>query len=159
MLPGTNSTESDSPVPPPKKAEKVTFAAKPKGPHARLLDLYAQWRRLTEAEGKAIANGQWPEVNRNQACKEQLKEQIVRATGFWLAKWPNPAQQTAEYDRQIRPILAELVMLESNNYELLDAKCQKARAEQGQLDQSVRNLRGLHRAYVPSEPSLWQSYS
>lgn len=64
-----------------------------------LVDLYAEWRRLTEVEGGAIGTGEWSRVERQQSLKQQLKEEIVRATEQFQAEWKEAEADRTAYER------------------------------------------------------------
>lgn len=127
--------------------------------NSELFSLYDQWRLLTEEEGQAIRQGQWHQVNRRQKLKRDLQGKIIQAAESWQASWPQSETSRVEYDRQFRPILAELITMESRNHELISARHDRSQAEIGGLDQSARHLRGLQRAYGSADQGRWHSYS
>ena len=124
-----------------------------------LLALYAQWRTLTEVEGNAIHEGEWRQVQEQQDLKSELKERILSVTESWQLVCPDASAWRQEYERQFRPIVAELIQMESRNSALL-TRCQTAtRAELDHYNGASRNLRGLRKAYVAPGNSHWCSYS
>jgi hypothetical protein len=124
-----------------------------------LLDLYAEWRRLTELEGAAIDREEWPVVFQQQQLKRGLQDEIVRVTEAWNHELSAAREGSAPFDRDIRPIIADLIRLESHNHELVCERRQTAHSLRQTLDQSSANLRAIHRAYAPGAAVRWQSYS
>lgn len=124
-----------------------------------LFDLYAEWRRLTEVEGEAIGSGEWQRVERQQSLKQQLKEEIVQATERLRAEWTEVEREHQAYERRFRPIVDELIVLETRNHRLLSTRRTEARAQLNHLDRTSSNLRGLHRVYGTTAAWRWQSYS
>lgn len=121
--------------------------------------LYAEWRRLTEAEKTAIERSQWAKLHQYQAQKQELQACLLQATECWRAGGADPARCQAEYERQFRPVVDELILLETRNHEMLRCRHEKCRAELEGLGAAARQLRELHRAYAPQRPSWWSSYS
>jgi hypothetical protein len=127
--------------------------------HPALNDLYAEWRRLTEAEGEAITGGQWQLLAAHQQRKQSLKLEIVDATQVWHTEWPQTETRQTEYERRFRPLVDELIQLESRNHELLCQRRRRVESELAELDRSRGQLRGVQRAYAGQASSWWQSYS
>ncbi len=112
--------------------------------------LYEQWRQLTRSEGDAIRVAAWPQVEHCQQAKAQLQPRISEVAARLDA---------AEHEKEFRPVVEELIQLEKQNREVLQAQRQVARHQKDELDQASRNLRQIHRGYVPLAPAHWQSYS
>ncbi len=127
--------------------------------HESLGELYAEWRRASDAEGRAIQAGDWPAVEEWQQCKMTLKARILPAAEAWQKRWPRREQGQVEFEREFRPIVTELISLEHRNDEWLRLRRQTAEAERKAMEDSRRNLRGLHRAYGSGPQPHWQSYS
>jgi len=65
----------------------------------------------------------------------------------------------AEACTAFRPVVEELMTIERRNAaRLRDTRC-SAEQEKQDLDKSSRNLRQLHKSYVPPARAHWQSYS
>lgn len=126
--------------------------------HHRLLDLYAEWRRLTELEGAAIGRDEWPTVAQQQALKRELQTRIVEATELWNRE-AEAGSESARFERELRPLVADLIQLESRNHARLCERREQARVALASLDRSASQLRGIQRAYGPGEGTCWQSYS
>ena len=124
-----------------------------------LHDLYAEWRRLTEAESEAITGGEWDLLAVHQQRKQSLKVEIVEATEVWQCDWPLKESRRTEYERRFRPVVDELIQLESRNHELLCQRRHSAELERAELSRTRGQLRGVQRAYAGQTSAWWQSYS
>jgi len=119
-------------------------------PGEELTALYHQWRTLTEDEGRAIAAEFWPGVEQCQHAKSRLQPRIIEVS---------QRLSTEYHDRLFGPVLEELKNMECQNGTLLRERRQTADRVRETLEQSSRNLRQLHKSYVPPAKILWQSYS
>jgi hypothetical protein len=126
---------------------------------SNLLDLYGQWRTLSDEEAEAIRVAAWPQVARCQDAKQVLQTRILETTDQWHLESLIGHDDHPAMDPQVRRVVEELILLELRNTELVDEQRRNARREQQALDRSSRNLQQLQRAYAPSRESLWQSYS
>lgn len=125
-----------------------------------LLNLYQEWRKLTDAEGLAIRSANWPELQYLQDAKFNLQAQIVSATELVHAELARNPGMAQEVNREFRTLLAELIQMEQRNSQWLSEKRQNAEAEMALANQSSRNLRQVHKAYNTTQgPTAWNSYS
>jgi hypothetical protein len=127
--------------------------------HQLLLDLYAEWRRLSELEGAAIGRDKWPCVAQQQQLKRRLQTRIVEATDAWNRQRPALPGASELFETEFRPIVADLIRLESRNHELLCERRQHAHSAVASLGRSAAHLRGITRAYASGDGVRWQSYS
>lgn len=121
-------------------------------PADELAALFAQWRSLTEEEGKAIESGAWAQVEHYQSAKSRLQPRIVEVS-------QRIGIEVAVHELQFRPIVDELMTMERRNAARLRDTRSSAEQEKQDLDKSSRNLRQLHKSYVPPARAHWQSYS
>jgi hypothetical protein len=119
-------------------------------PTDELAALYAQWRSLSEEEGDAIESRAWTQVEHYQSAKSRLQPRIVEVSA---------RIEVAVHEVQFRPIVEELMALERRNSSRLRETRRSAELEKQVLDKSSRNLRQLHKSYVPPARPHWQSYS
>jgi DNA anti-recombination protein RmuC len=112
--------------------------------------LYKQWRRLTQTEGDAIRLAAWSQVDQCQHAKAQLQPRISEVAS---------RIETDSHERLFRPVVDELIQLEQQNREVLQAHRQVAQQQKEELDKASRHLRQIHRSYVPLAAAHWQSYS
>lgn len=127
--------------------------------HHLLLDLYAEWHRLTDIEGAAIGKDEWSSVEQQQLLKRKLQDQIVQTAEQWHAEQGDTEATRARYEREFRSIVTSLVQQESQNHELLCHRRQYLQSSLAALNQSGIRLRGIHRTYAAEGGSSWQSYS
>lgn len=114
---------------------------------------YEQWRALTAAEGDAIREGHWPEVERIQAGKRRLQESIVAA-----ARELSPEERDRIH-AEFRSLIQQLICLEERNNEQLAGQRHQLEARRQRLEVVSLNLRQLREAYVPPPLPVWHSYS
>jgi hypothetical protein len=118
---------------------------------------YAEWRRLAEAEGKAIREGNWlfvaecqQAIGRLRATVDQLIQQAHQET-------PSPDAQDRKLSR--RANVLELIELQRLNLTSLQQRRQRLANHIEQLSCAGRNLRGIQRSYAPPATPAWSSYS
>lgn len=124
-----------------------------------LLNVLAEWRRLTEREAQAILSDDWKNVAEQQQRKVQLREKINRAREL-----VDPARVTGETagdgdEGTLNAVVTELVALETRNRDVLSVKRQGWQAEFERVNEVVRNLRSVRRTYGGSHSHRWHSYS
>lgn len=121
--------------------------------------LFDDWRDTTRAEREAITNGRWTEVAEHQEHKRALQRAIVRTTDEWQQRWPRTGETSADYERRFRPVLSELISLETQNASLIDELRAVAQGELNRTEQSASTLRSVRRAYGSEARAHWASYS
>ena len=124
-----------------------------------LLDLFQEWRALTEAEGQAIQSATWPEVTRCQDAKSQLQTRLIATHELLQAELKASGLDAEAYDPRYRQVVAELIRLEQRNSEWLADQYQQADQQRNDLARASRNLRQVHRAYARTASANWHSYS
>jgi hypothetical protein len=124
----------------------------------QLLHAYEQWRGLSLVEGEAIRAGDWPHVETCQVAKARLQARITAATAAMRLHAARDGE-TAVVEGRLREVISDLLARERQNESALAAQYRRAREEHAGLNQSVRNLRQVRRAYVGSAPPGWHSYS
>ncbi len=124
-----------------------------------LLGYYQQWQTFSEAEGEAIGSGDWPEVARWQAAKQQLQQSIVNATETLRAEAEAAGVAGAQIENEFHNLVDHLIQLESHNRDAIVVKRQRAQEAWTQLQLASQNLRLIQRAYATARGATWQSYS
>jgi hypothetical protein len=108
--------------------------------------LWRRWRSLSESEGRAIEEGDWDRLLDIQRAKEELRRTIE-------------AGELEAGSRGERPELADLVALERQNLERLEARLALASRERDEVMQHWRRVRqwrvGGGLGVLPG----WQAYS
>jgi hypothetical protein len=126
--------------------------------HHVLLNLYTEWRRITDIEGAAIADEEWPRVEQQQLLKRELQNQIMQTANQWLSEQGETEAACANYEREFRPIVTTLIQRETQNHELLCERRQHLQSRMDSLKQTSARLRNV-RSYTTEGSSSWQSYS
>ena len=121
--------------------------------NAELLELYQEWKRLTEDEAAAIRASDWAEVRSCQEEKHELQPRIIRATD---AAKKNP---DAGFDVRIRECINELILLETRNSQALGKRLEAAEREMSELDRTATRLKQVHKSYTGSRSAAWDQYS
>lgn len=119
-------------------------------PISELTALYEQWRSLTEAEGQAIEATAWVQVEQYQSAKGRLQPRIAEVT---------QRLDASTLEREFRAVVEGLMRLEHRNNALLQRQRHAAERQKQELDRTSRNLRQIHKSYVPPVRTHWQSYS
>ena len=117
----------------------------------QLLELYDQWKHLTEQEGAGILASDWTEVRRCQLSKQELQPEIIRVSN----QVKNASRESEEFEPRLRERINELIRLETNNSANLETRLKSKRQEKESLDRTSQRLRQIHKSYVPSPASVW----
>jgi hypothetical protein len=123
--------------------------------HAQLLELYQEWKRLTEEEGAAIRSSDWAGVRHCQKTKQELQPQIIRATDVAKVA-PGDGR---EFEAQIRECVNELIRLETRNSETLERRLEEVERSREELDQTSIRLKRVQKSYTRGRGSSWDEYS
>ena len=115
-------------------------------------ELYAEWRRLTEAEADAIEREAWDLLSVHQRAKVELRDAIVQAEEAC-----GPFEGAEEVRR--REVIAELICLETRNHEAITRRRCAAQSEQAGLERRRQDLRRIQRTFGARREAVWQSYS
>lgn len=124
-----------------------------------LMNLLAEWRQFSEAEGAAIRSADWHQVSQCQAAKHLLQARIVEAHQVLDSRWELTGGGKAAQDPRVRGAISDLIAMEQRNGEWLEQQWKKAEAERAELSRTSRNLRQVQKAYVPRGDAAWNSYS
>lgn len=124
-------------------------------PNAELLELYREWKRLTEDEGAAIAASNWPAVGACQKAKQDLQPRIIRATD---AAKHAPGGGT-DFEPTIRECVNELIQLEMRNSQELGKRLATAEQEKNGLERTSHRLKQVQKSYSGKRGSVWDQYS
>jgi hypothetical protein len=124
----------------------------------QLWDLYQQWKGLTQKEGDAILSSNWREVRRCQNAKQELQPKIIQLTESAKAEFGTGDQQR-EFDDRLRGCVNELILLETQNSSALGERLDALGLERAELEKSSKQLRQLHKSYLPTQNPTWNNYS
>ena len=107
---------------------------------------WRRWRSLSESDGRAIEEGDWDRLLDIQRAKEELRRTIEA--------WVPEAGSSRD-----RPELADLVALERQNLERLEARLALASRERDEVMQHWRRVRQWRGVGGPGVSPGWQAYS
>ncbi len=124
-----------------------------------LTQLYAHWRRLTECETESIRADAWERLAEIHRQKSALQQDIIAATEPFDAEFARLRATAPAAENPFRKTVAELILLEARNAEILSAKRAAAKAERANLDRTTTTLRHVARSYGHPIGSVWHSYS
>ena len=124
-----------------------------------LTQLYADWRRLTEAETESLREDAWERLAEIHRQKSALQQDIIAATEPFDAEFARHLATVPAAENPFRKIVSELILLETRNAEILSAKRAAAEAERASLERSTTNLPHVARSYGHPIGSVWHSYS
>jgi len=123
-----------------------------------LSELCEQWRLLGQGEGAGIARADWDEVARYQEGKRDLQVRMTAAIDAIKQQAALEGVRDEEIRRRLRQLAAELIALEEENRERLQAQHQATVHQIDASHRASRNLRQMHTAYTSSKEPLWESY-
>ena len=119
-----------------------------------LLHAYGEWRRLAEAEGKAIQSRNWPLLADCQHAIQDFQTHVSRLTLDARDEWKRAGDDRVEKEKSIQPLVNELIAITRQNHALLSAARNTAQHRLGELGEAGVNLKRLHRSYAHGGPAL-----
>lgn len=123
-----------------------------------LAQAYKEWRRLAEAEGKAIRAGDWRFVADCQNALSQLQpiiDGLVRQAGQGSSR----TESGTASPQASRATVLELIELQRRNLASLEERRRRLSAHIEELSRTSRNLRSIQRSYASAARAGWTSYS
>jgi hypothetical protein len=120
-------------------------------PYFKLMELYADWRKLSADECEGLEQQNWGRVAEAQSRKKILQDGISV-----LFKTCTVEQRRSA---QIKEILSELIKSEQANQRLLEKFRNTAEKERGNLGGIARTLRRIQGSYGQQPQTVWHSYS
>lgn len=124
-----------------------------------LIETYASWRRLAEAEGEAIRSSDWQVVAECQNTLRELQPHIIGLTDKAQKEWAISGADRQAKEEAVRSIVRKLIEQEQRNSALLNSLLESTRVQLGELEQTSQNLKRLQRSYSPARPCMWTSFS
>jgi hypothetical protein len=124
-----------------------------------LLKAYAEWRRLAEAEGRAVRRRDWKFLLECQQALKKIQPLITLLTFAARKEWKLSGADCAANEEVLRAVVQDLIELGRRNRKLLQAARESALAKRDQLDQASRNLKRLQTSYLAQRPADWTSFS
>ncbi len=120
---------------------------------------YQEWRRLAEAESRAIQSCDWSLLSACQKALLHLQSRITQLSQAARSEWKKMGAARKQREAQVNATIYELIELEKRNHTLLNAVRETAQARLEQLDRAGHNLKRLHRSYTSESPAAWSSFS
>ena len=124
-----------------------------------LLHAYSVWRRLAEAEGKAICRCDWKFLLECQEALKNLQTRINQLTHDTRDEWKKSGADLTAKEKSRHAVVSELIELTRHNQTLLNASRKTAQARRERIELACRNLKRLQFSYVFARPAGWISYS
>jgi hypothetical protein len=124
-----------------------------------LLNAYSEWRRLAEAEGKAVRMRNWNLLLECQQAIKKIQPLITQLRFAARDEWKNSGADRAAKEDSLRAIVSKLIELGQRNKMLLQTARDAAQAKRQELEQAGRNLKRLQLSYVSARPAAWTSFS
>jgi hypothetical protein len=123
-------------------------------PRQRIATILKQWLEKTHSEAEAIQSGDWPVLRNIQAAKAELRLPLGQAVEQWRAQ--NPAEAAAN---PFRSEVSQLLVLETQNGNILAARKHRAHEKKRLLEQALFNLRRVRSTYAKPTRAVLSSYS
>jgi hypothetical protein len=114
---------------------------------SELLRAYREWRRLAQAETKAIQTRNWSLLSDCHLAIQDYQSVVGGLTRATRAEWQRAGLDLSEKERNLKVLVADLMDVTRQNHALLQATLARARHQLGQLGEAGKNLRRLRRAY------------
>ena len=124
-----------------------------------LTEAYQEWRRLAEAEGRAIQACNWSLLAACQKALQNLQTRITKISGAARAEWKKMGAARKKREQQVNAMILELIELEKRNNTLLKSVRETTQQRLEQLDSASNNLKRIRRSYSSESPMAWSSFS
>ena len=119
-----------------------------------LLRAYSEWRRLAEAEGKAIAARNWQLLADCQHAIQDFQKHVSRLSLDAREEWKRAGADIAAKEKFIQRIVGELIEITRHNHAKLVTARDAAKQRLEELGTAGRNLKQLHKSYAPAREKL-----
>lgn len=114
---------------------------------SELLRAYREWRRLAQAEAKAIQTRNWSLLSDCHLAIRDYQSLVGKLTQEARAEWRRAGCNLAEKDQNLRVLVSDLLDLTRQNHSRLQATLARTRDKLDQLGEAGKNLKRLRRAY------------
>ena len=112
-----------------------------------LLHAYREWRRLAQAEAKAIQTRNWSLLSDCHLAIQDYQSLVGRLTEAARAEWRLAGCNLAEKEQNLRVLVSDLLELTRQNHGRMQATLARTRDNIDQLGEAGKNLRRLRRVY------------
>lgn len=114
---------------------------------SELLRAYREWRRLAQAETKAIQTRNWNLLTDCHLAIKDFQTHVGGLTQEARAEWRNAGCNLAEKERNLQVLVSDLIDLTRQNQTLLQSTVAAARKQLDELGEAGKNLKRLRRSY------------
>ena len=117
-----------------------------------LFRAYSEWRRLVQAETKAIQTRNWNLLSDCHLAIRDFQSVVGGLTVEVRAEWSQSGCNLAEKEQNLRVIVADLIDQTRQNQNLLQAAMARTRIQLDQLGEAGKNLKRIRSVYgqIPS---------
>lgn len=117
-----------------------------------LFRTYCEWRRLVQAETKAIQTRNWNLLSDCHVAIRDFQSVVGGLTSEARAEWLHSGCNVAAKEQNLRVIVADLIDLTRQNQNLLQAAMARTRIQIDQLGEAGKNLKRIRSVYgnIPS---------
>ena len=112
-----------------------------------LLRAYREWRRLAEAETKAIQTRNWHLLTDCHLAIRDYQTHIAGLTELARTEWQRAGFNWEKKSQALRALIADLMNLTRRNHDLLQQMLAIASDQLGQLGEAGKNLKRLRQSY------------
>lgn len=113
----------------------------------KLLRACREWRRLAEAETRAIQTRNWSLLTDCHLAIQDFQNQIGGLSREARAEWRRAGCPVAEKEHNLQALISGLIELTRRNQGLLASTATAARKQLDQLGEAGKNLKRLRRSY------------
>jgi hypothetical protein len=114
---------------------------------SELLRAYREWRRLAQAETKAIQTRNWSLLSDCHFAIQEYQSLVSGLTRAARAEWQRAGCDLPAKQKNLQALVADLAEVTRQNQALLQATVARARKQLDGLGEAGRNLKRLRRAY------------
>jgi hypothetical protein len=114
---------------------------------SELLRAYREWRRLAQAEAKAIQTRNWNLLSDCHLAIQDYQSLVRTLTQETRAEWRLAGCNLAEKEQNLRVLVSDLLELTRQNHSRLQSTLARTRDKLDQLGEAGKNLKRLRRAY------------
>jgi len=114
---------------------------------AELLHAYREWRRLAQAEAKAIQTRNWSLLSDCHLAIQDYQSLVSRLTEEVRSEWRLAGCNLAEKEQNLRVLVSDLLELTRQNHGRMQSTLARTRDKLDQLGEAGKNLRRLRRVY------------
>ncbi len=113
-----------------------------------LFRAYQEWRRLAEAETKAIRSRNWSLLADCQRAIMDFQALVTRLSPEVRDEWRKDEVTRAEKEQTLQTLVNELIVITRRNHSLLTSARDTAQYRLDEISNASRNLNRIKRSYA-----------